>query len=77
MDEWIHEYDHAAFFARPHLPPRGTYNGVVFLNQVYIGRSDHALAATLISTYLSLFESSVAAGDLKSRLLVRNCLVES
>ena len=58
-----------SFFARPHLPPRALYNGIVFLNQIYIGRGDSALAASLVSTYLGLFERAVEAGNLKSRLL--------
>jgi len=50
------------------------YNGVVFLNQVYLvgsggGGSPDGVAESLMATYLGLFQRAVAGGELKSRLL--------
>lgn len=57
------------FLARQNLTARALYNGVVFLNQVYLARGEAAVAASLMGTYLGLFARAVGEGDLKSRLL--------
>jgi hypothetical protein len=45
------------------------YNGVVFLNQVYLVGGHDGVAESLMATYLGLFQRAVAGGELKSRLL--------
>ena len=59
-----------AYLVRSNLQPRALYNGVIFLNQVYLKpKEDSTLAASLVKTYLGLFERAVKGGDLMSRLL--------
>ena len=54
---------------RPNLQPRGLYNGITFLDQLYLKKGDNNLAMQLIKTYFSLFERALKAGDLSGKML--------
>lgn len=56
---------------RPNLQPRGLYNGITFLDQLYLSKNDDGgLATQLVSTYFSLFDRALkAGGDLSGKML--------
>lgn len=48
---------------RPNLQPRGLYNGITFLDQLYLKKGqDGALARQLLQTYFGLFDRALKAG---------------
>jgi len=56
---------------RPNLQPRGLYNGITFLDQLYLSKNDDAgLAMQLVQTYFSLFDRALkSGGDLSGKML--------
>ncbi len=48
---------------RPNLQPRGLYNGITFLDQLYLRKGqDGPLARQLLQTYFGLFDRALKAG---------------
>lgn len=48
---------------RPNLQPRGLYNGITFLDQLYLSKGqDGPLARQLLQTYFGLFDRALKAG---------------
>lgn len=57
------------FIFRTNLSSKALYNGIIFLNQIYLVPGDSEAAELLVETYIGLFEKMVAGNDSSSRLL--------
>jgi len=54
---------------KPSASPRLVYHGIIFLSNIHLSQRDGSTAASLVETYVSLFERAIGQDELGSKLL--------